>query len=69
MPLCNVHAEGYSWHMQQLLVAFQVQSLASYSFWQGKEKNKTRDREALILLHVEDQVKVDICGPVLLLVK
>lgn len=39
---------------------------ASYSFWQGKEKSKARDGEAVMLVHVEGQVKVDICGSILL---
>lgn len=41
--------------------------LASYIFWQGKEKSKTR--EAFAPWHVEGQVKEDICGPILLLLK
>lgn len=39
---------------------------ASYDSWQGKEKSKARDREAVMLLHAESQVKVDICGSILL---
>lgn len=37
------------------------------AFWQGREKSKTRGRAALTLPHVEGQVKVGICGPILLL--
>lgn len=42
---------------------------SSYNFWQGKEKSKTRGRGAVTRLHAEGQVKVDICGSVLLLLK
>lgn len=41
--------------------------LASYLFWQGKEKSKSR--EAFTPWHVEGQAKEDICGPILLLLK
>ena len=43
--------------------------LASYRFWQGKGKSKTRVKEAWTPLPLEGQVKEDICGPVLLLLK
>lgn len=59
-------AEGCAWCSQQPSVPLQVQTLGPPTTPGRGRRRAKPDSEAVMLLHAESQVKVDICGSILL---